>query len=181
MFRFALKSAVAVVILLTLPRVAIPGDETVDTIHEPTVVPSQPTVTSTPDAQDRADPIGSGKIIVSVSALRNQSGMLRVAIFSQKKGFPANAKAVRWAKASPITELPMTLEFAGIPPGTYAVSALHDENNNNKLDTNWIGIPKEGFGVSNNRLRKFGPPKFSDAKFELGATPLTLPIVIHYY
>ncbi len=52
-------------------------------------------------------------------------------------------------------------------PGRYAFRYFHDENNNEKLDTNWMGIPKEGFGFSNNALGTFGPPAFEKWIFEL--------------
>jgi uncharacterized protein (DUF2141 family) len=56
--------------------------------------------------------------------------------------------------------------FANVPPGTYSGGAFHDANDNGKLDTNWIGIPKEGVASSNNAKGRMGPPKFKDAAFE---------------
>lgn len=56
--------------------------------------------------------------------------------------------------------------FANLPPGTYSGGAFHDANDNGKLDTNWIGIPKEGVASSNNAKGRMGPPKFKDASFE---------------
>ena len=58
------------------------------------------------------------------------------------------------------------IEFANLPFGEYSVSAYHDENANKELDTNWLGIPKEGTGASNNAKGKMGPPKYEDAKFD---------------
>jgi uncharacterized protein (DUF2141 family) len=57
--------------------------------------------------------------------------------------------------------------FKDIPKGEYAVSFVHDENDNKKMDTNFIGIPKEDFGCSNNATGVMGPPKYEDAKFQL--------------
>ena len=56
------------------------------------------------------------------------------------------------------------VEFAGVTPGTYAISLIHDENGNGKLDTRVI-IPREGFGFSRNPAITFGPPKFAAASF----------------
>ena len=58
--------------------------------------------------------------------------------------------------------------FSNLPPGTYAAKVMHDENDNGKLDTNFMGMPIEGYGFSNNPqlLRK---PTFDEAKFDLGA------------
>jgi uncharacterized protein (DUF2141 family) len=44
---------------------------------------------------------------------------------------------------------------------------MHDSNSNQKLDTNWIGIPKEGYGFSNNAKATLGPPSFDQVKFNL--------------
>lgn len=58
------------------------------------------------------------------------------------------------------------LRFEGLPSGTYAVSLFHDENANGRLDT-VLGIPREGFGFSRNPPIRFGPPRFSAARFAL--------------
>lgn len=57
--------------------------------------------------------------------------------------------------------------FENLPSGEYAISLYHDENENNKLDTGWFGIPNEGYGCSNNAKGMMGPPKYEDAKFQL--------------
>ncbi|NDP21103.1 MAG: DUF2141 domain-containing protein [Paludibacter sp.] len=54
-----------------------------------------------------------------------------------------------------------------IKTGKYAFKYFHDENKNKKLDTNWISIPKEGYGFSNNAKGKFGPPEFDKMVFEI--------------
>lgn len=66
-----------------------------------------------------------------------------------------------------ITNKKATVIFNSIPKGTYAVSAFHDENDNKKMDTNFIGIPKEPIGVSNDATGFMGPPKYNDAKFPI--------------
>ena len=54
-----------------------------------------------------------------------------------------------------------------IPEGEYAIAVFHDENTNGKLDTNFLGIPKEQYGFSNHAKGQMKPPKFEDAKFKL--------------
>ena len=51
-----------------------------------------------------------------------------------------------------------------VPPGVYAVAVYHDANSNGKLDANFLGIPKEGYGVSNDVRPRFRPPRFSEAR-----------------
>lgn len=57
--------------------------------------------------------------------------------------------------------------FTNLSSGKYAVKVFHDENSNEKLDRGLLGIPAEGWGVSNNPKRGFGPPKFRTMLFEL--------------
>jgi uncharacterized protein (DUF2141 family) len=61
----------------------------------------------------------------------------------------------------------ITVELT-LPPGEYALSVFHDVNDDGKLERNFIGLPKEPAGLSNNLRPKFGPPRFKDAKFSVG-------------
>ncbi|MCZ6853673.1 MAG: DUF2141 domain-containing protein [Gammaproteobacteria bacterium] len=61
----------------------------------------------------------------------------------------------------------MTLQIDGIPPGRYAFIIYQDVNDNDDIDTNFIGWPKEPFGFSNNPPIRFGPPNFKKASFEV--------------
>lgn len=62
--------------------------------------------------------------------------------------------------------------FKDIPVGTYAISAFHDENNDQELDT-FLGIPTEDTGSSNDAPAKYGPPKWEAAKFEVKGRAIT--------
>lgn len=54
------------------------------------------------------------------------------------------------------------------PPGTYAVAVFHDANANGRMDSNFLGMPKEGYGVSNDVRPKFRAPRFSEAAVHVG-------------
>lgn len=69
----------------------------------------------------------------------------------------------------------VTFEMA-LPPGTYALSVLQDLNGNRKLDTNFMGIPTEASGSSNDAPAKWSAPKFKDAVFTVGDEPVSLTI-----
>ncbi|TKD67317.1 DUF2141 domain-containing protein [Flavobacterium sp. ASW18X] len=58
-----------------------------------------------------------------------------------------------------------TLHFKDLPIGEYALAVFYDANGNGKLDTNWLGIPKEKVGFSKARMRTFGPPTYKDCSF----------------
>ena len=112
---------------------------------------------------------------VSLSALRNDEGLIRVAVHASGSTFPS-ATPLTAASISPI-EGEATIQFE-LPPGRYAVSVLHDEDSDGELDTGLFGIPKEGFGAST-RVRRLGPPRWEDCAFEL-TEDATLPIRMTY-
>ena len=119
-------------------------------------------------------------IHVDVEGLRSDRGQVLCALFSSAADFPKKAdKAVAHAK-SEIVGGHATCEFQGVPPGTYAIAVFHDENSNGKLDTNFMGIPREGVGASNNAKGHFGPPKFSAAAFQLSDGQTNMKIRINY-
>ena len=70
--------------------------------------------------------------------------------------------------------------FSGVPPGTYALSAFHDQNNNGELDTGIFGIPKEGFAASNNAKASLGPAKYKDAAFQFTGAELKQELKMRY-
>ena len=61
------------------------------------------------------------------------------------------------------------LQFPDLSLGSYAVKVFHDVDDNSILDTNWMGIPKEPYGFSNDAMGTFGPPSFEQASFKVGA------------
>jgi len=65
----------------------------------------------------------------------------------------------------------VTLELL-LPPGEYALSVFQDVDDDTKLKSNFIGIPKEPAALSNNIRPKFGPPKYKDAVFTIGSEPV---------
>jgi uncharacterized protein (DUF2141 family) len=126
-----------------------------------------------------AQPAG-GDLVVQVQGLRNGNGQVACALFASADGFPGDrAKAVRKV-AGPIAAAVGTCRFAAVPPGVYAIAVIHDENGNGKMDKNFMGLPSEGFGASNDPQTKFGPPKYADAQFTHAAAPQTLVVHVRY-
>jgi|ERR1035438_2564978 uncharacterized protein (DUF2141 family) len=117
-------------------------------------------------------------IHVGIDGLHSDKGQVICSLFSSARGFPkTNAVATI---QSDITHGRATCDFPGVDAGTYAVSAFHDENSNGKMDTNFVGKPREGVGASNNAKGHFGPPKFDDAAFRYSGGHLDLSIAIAY-
>jgi len=125
-------------------------------------------------------PATESLIHVEISGLHNDKGQVLCSLFSSLADFPKRTdKAVAHAK-SRISQGHASCEFSGIATGTYAVSVFHDENSNVKLDTKFMGIPREGVGASNNAKGHFGPPKFEAAAFRFSGGRLDLKITINY-
>ncbi|HYK34490.1 DUF2141 domain-containing protein [Alloacidobacterium sp.] len=119
-------------------------------------------------------------IHVGIDGFRTDKGQVICSLYSSAEGFPKNdRKAIAHSK-SLIANRHADCEFSGIQPGTYAVSVFHDENSNSRLDTNFLGIPREGVGASNNARGHFGPPSYHDASFGYAGSRMELKIVIVY-
>ena len=119
-------------------------------------------------------------IHVDVSGLRNDKGQVLCALFSSAEAFPKKADKAVVRLTAKIAERQAVCDFTGVAPGTYAVSVVHDENSNGKLDTNFIGMPREGVGASNDAKGHMGPPKFSAASFRYQNGRLDLKIHVNY-
>ena len=118
---------------------------------------------------------------IQVLDLRNSVGLVRLALFDRAEGYPESNELAAATLSSPIDARPVTLRFRNLEPGTYALSVLHDENKNGRLDRNLVGIPMEGIGASNDATRRWGPPRFEDAKFELEVEGQTLIVRMRYF
>ena len=93
---------------------------------------------------------------------------------------PEKAEKAIARTSSEISERRAVCQFTGLSPGTYAVSVFHDENSNGKVDTKFMGIPREGVGASNNAKGHLGPPKFDAAAFRFPGGHLDLKITVTY-
>ncbi len=120
-------------------------------------------------------------IHVKILNIRNSTGTVACALFESPAGFPneflASATNVMIIK---IRKAQARCDFEDIPPGTYAMAVVHDENMNGKLDTNWMGVPKEGYGFSNNAKALLGAPSFSAASFPYDGRSIDLTMTLHY-
>jgi|SRR6185312_1816261 len=120
-----------------------------------------------------------GSIKVIVTNIKNTSGQIGFCLFKSSEGFPHPEKAsiVAFVKIKGTT---CTYTFTNMDAGTYAVSVFHDENSDKTLNTNFLGIPKEGVGISNNAKGHFGPPKFEDAEFNFNQSEQIITISMSY-
>lgn len=125
-------------------------------------------------------PLPKGSITVEVNGLRSNAGEVRVNLYDSKDGFPSEPEKAVMTLVSKIDNNRAKVVFKDIRIGNYAISVLHDENGNGRVDLNWLMIPKEGIGASNNPNFSIGPPGFNDAKFELSSEEMSIIIKVRY-
>lgn len=110
----------------------------------------------------------AGRLEVDLTGLRNAKGWVRLCLTGTAAGFPDCSRDPKaWKRNVPARSLGR-LTFENLPPGAYAFSAIHDENANEKVDFR-LGLPREGVAFSNNAPVRFGPPKYSAARFQVGS------------
>jgi uncharacterized protein (DUF2141 family) len=120
-------------------------------------------------------------IHVKVLNIRNSTGTVACALFKSSKGFPTDyLRSATNIMVIKVRDKAARFDFLDIPDGTYALVIVHDENMNGKLDTNWLGIPTEGYGFSNNAKALVGTPSFSAAMFLYNGRNLDMTINMHY-
>lgn len=120
------------------------------------------------------------RLRVHVLGLRNDHGDARCSLFSSAEDFPNNGDLMAKTTTAPIVGRTATCEFTGIAPGVYAVVLFHDENGDGKFNRDWIGLPEEGYGFSNDAPAHFHPPRFDDASFSFAGGTLEIPVNIRY-
>jgi len=107
------------------------------------------------------------RVEVTITGIRDTTGVVMVGLFTDSKSFlkkPSYGTSMKSQKGE------MRTVIEGVPPGDYAVSIIHDANRNGELDSNFMGIPKEGFGFSNNVMGTFGPPSFEKAMIKVNSS-----------
>ncbi|MBX2946792.1 MAG: DUF2141 domain-containing protein [Cyclobacteriaceae bacterium] len=102
---------------------------------------------------------------IVVQKVQPGQGRIRICLFDNEKDFLNRARQCIDVDATGETSVQTT--FQQVENGTYAVVVYQDMNSNGKLDRNWMGLPAEPYGFSNNPSTLFGPPSFSKASFSL--------------
>lgn len=119
-------------------------------------------------------------VTVELSGVRNAKGNLLLCLSASPKHFPDCSKDPA-AKTLTVPAAKVgKLVFDGVAAETYALSIMHDENGNAKLDTT-LGLPREGFGFSRNPVVRFGAPKFKDVRFAKPAGAHSVPVRMKYF
>ncbi len=124
--------------------------------------------------------VHADQLTVIVENVQSDEGNLMIAIgdessFTTPEGAEPTEHAVQIILPARSGSVSFSTDV--LPAGDYAVTVFHDENGNSELDANFVGMPKEPWGFSNNARGNFGPPKFADTKFALdGETKVVLRV-----
>src|ERR1700731_1988806 len=111
-----------------------------------------------------AGPASAARIIVTIDGLKSAQGNVFVGLYASPAKFLQGNQSDAQKKVRASTG-PITVAFDNLPPGTYAVGAFHDENGNDHLDTNFLGLPVEGYALSNGVRAVMSKPTFQQASF----------------
>lgn len=122
--------------------------------------------------------VAQADLEITITNIRVTEGSLRIGLFARERDFPRKATT---GKVIAATADSLTIVFTNVQPALYAISIVHDRNNNGKLDTNMFGIPREGFAFGNNALGRFGPPSFKDAQVRIGESRVSQVLVLKYF
>ena len=122
----------------------------------------------------------SADVTVNISGFKNQTGSALVYLWKAPDGFPSKTEMAFKTQPEKIAGTSVTSVFKDVEPGTYAVSVTHDENGNGKMDTGFMGKPKEGYGASNNPKNKMSAPSFDQCKFVVDQSGKTIDIAMRY-
>ncbi len=129
-------------------------------------------------AQDGSEPaLPRGDLYVVITGYPSTQGTIKIALFGSERSYQSNISPLRGDSVQ--VEAQRTLvPFEDISYGDYAVKVYHDQNNDGKLNTNFMGRPTEFYGFSNNVRGIFGPASWSAAKFKFAAVRDSIHIVL---
>jgi uncharacterized protein (DUF2141 family) len=118
-------------------------------------------------------------LTVTVEGLASGKGKVSIGLYT---------KSPTWTEDKPASETDVpaaqghvSYVFKNVPPGRYAISGFHDENNNGKMDSNFIGIPKEGFFFSNDVKPGMSAPTFESCAFNVADKPVAVTMHIQHW
>ena len=126
----------------------------------------------------RENQLQTSTLVVNIDGLQSNDGKVRIALSNSEESYSSDGKDAYRGGDAQITNKKALYTFTEVPYGVYAVKLFHDENNNDKLDSNFMGIPQEPYGFSNNARGTFGPASWDDAKFEIKEDSLVISITV---
>ncbi len=112
-----------------------------------------------------------------IEGISDIEGEVRVAVFNSEKSYGEKEDPLH-AVVLEVRSDSVIWDDVELPYGKYAIAVYHDKNVNGKLDSNFLGIPKEAYGFSNNARGKFGPASWKDAHFSIDEKTSSMSIQV---
>ena len=110
-------------------------------------------------------PSNNPQLTIKISNIEKTKGEIKVGVFNTEHHFLKEGAAIKNYTIK-VEKNTAVLTITDLPKGEYAISMYHDENSDNECNRNFIGIPKEAYGFSNNIKPKMSAPKYKDCKFD---------------
>lgn len=120
----------------------------------------------------------AGEVAVRVQGVRNDQGSVVVGVCAEEVFIGGTCA---FCASVPARAGAVTVTVPDVPPGTYAVRVYHDENGNERIDRNFLGVPLEGFGFGNDAPVRMAPPSFKDAAVTVGPDRLETSLTLRYW
>lgn len=124
----------------------------------PLCIAAQPAWAKSPPTCNSSD-ASQVRLQISVTGMRSTDGNITITIYPDEPSHFLDGKFKLARQELPVVSPVTKACFVMDAPGTYAVALFHDKNGNHHFDTNFLGIPVEGYGFSNNPTLFVGPPK----------------------
>ena len=119
----------------------------------------------------------TGTLVIRITGVASGNARLRIAVFNSEKSWPDDASAV-YKTVLDAADPEHEWRIQNVPAGEYAIAVFHDKNGDGKLNRNFLGIPSEPYGFSNNARGSLGPARWNDAKFVVATGTNELEIKI---
>ena len=110
-------------------------------------------------------------VVIQINGVRNNDGLVRIAVYDRSADFPSGSPVVGTDIAA--AEGTTVVHLHELPVGRYAIAFYHDEDANAEFGQNFIGLPTEGYGFSNDAPVVLGPPSFDEAAIEVSGSVVT--------
>jgi len=122
--------------------------------------------------------VETGTLTVVITDLQNDDGEVLLSLSDSRENYEGDSKSYLGFKVK-IENGKAECTINDLPYGEYAIKLYHDENLDGELNSNFLGIPTEDYGFSNNASGTFGPADYADAKFLFEQTEMTMKISVN--
>ena len=123
-----------------------------------------------------AQPAGQATVTVKITGLRSEKGQVKVAVFNSSETWLGDHPV--YNSTIDVKSQAVIWKINDVPYGDYGIAVFHDENKNGKMDKNFLGIPQEAYGFSNNIRVTLGPPKWEKSKFVVQGPTIEVSIEV---